>query len=103
MAASTASVCQPRLRSAVRAEAARTASVDTTRPANDRVQNGATWRRSERCDWSNQTQRRLSSKDGTVPTAVATTLASAAFTPKSPTRTPSTVRLVSVAIPDTPA
>jgi hypothetical protein len=85
----------------VRAETARTVSVESTRPAKDRVQKGVTWRSTDRCDWSNHTQRRLSSKDGTVPTAVATTLASTASTPHSPTSTPSTVRLVTVEMPDT--
>ena len=101
MAASTASVCQPRLRSMVRAETARTVRVEITRPAKDNVQNGATWRSTDRCDRSNQTQRRFSSNDGTVPTAVASTLASTASTPKKPTRTASTVRLVTVEMPDT--
>jgi hypothetical protein len=101
LAASTASVCQPRLRSIVRAETARTARVETTRPAKDSAQNGVTCRSSARWDRSNQTQRRLSSKDGAVPTAVATTLARTAWTPKRPTRTPRTVRLVTVATPDT--
>ena len=85
----------------VRADTARTVNVESTSPANESVQKGVTWRSTERCDWSNQTQRRLSSNDGTVPTAVATTLASTALTPKSPTRTPSTVRLVTVLIPET--
>jgi hypothetical protein len=101
LAPSTASVCQPRLRSIVRAETARTAKVETTRPARDNEQNGVTCRSSARGDWSNQTQRRLSSKDGTVPTAVATTLARAALTPTRPTSTPRTVRLVTVATPET--
>jgi len=43
----------------------------------------------------------LSSKDGTVPTAVASTLASTASTPNKPTSTPRIVRLVTVEIPDT--
>ena len=85
----------------VRAETARTVNVESTSPAKERVQKGVTWRSTERCDWSNQTQRRLSSNDGTVPTAVAATLARTALTPKSPTRTPSTVKLVAVLIPDT--
>ena len=46
----------------MRADTARTVSVESTRPAKESVQNGVTWRRTERCDWSNQTQRRLSSK-----------------------------------------
>jgi hypothetical protein len=100
-AASTANVCQPRLRSIVRAETERTVSVESTSPAKDKVQNGVTWRSTDRCDWSNQTQRRLSSKEGTVPTAVASTLATTASTPNRPTRTPSTVRLVTVDMPDT--
>jgi hypothetical protein len=101
LAASTANVCHPRLTSAVRADTARTVNVESTRPAKDSVQNGATWRRTDRCDWSNQTQRRLSSNDGTVPTAVASTLATTASTPNSPTRTPRTVRLVTVEMPET--
>jgi hypothetical protein len=40
LAASTAKVCQPRLRSIVRAETTRTVSVEITRPAKDSVQNG---------------------------------------------------------------
>ena len=101
LAASTASVCQPRLRSTVRADTNRTASDEITRPAKDSVQNGVTWRRTDRCDWSNQTQRRFSSKEGTVPTAVASTLARTASTPKTPTSTPRMVRLVAVEMPDT--
>jgi hypothetical protein len=101
LATSTATVCQPRLRSTVRAEAARTAKVESTRPAKDNVQNGVTWRSTDRWEWSHQTQRRFSSKDGTVPTAVASTLASTASTPRRPTRRASTVRLVTVETPDT--
>jgi hypothetical protein len=101
LAASTAKVCQPRPRSTVRADTARTVSVEITRPAKESVQNGVIWRSTERCEWSNQTQRRFSSKEGTVPTAVASALATTAFTPKMPTRTPRTVRLVTVETPDT--
>jgi hypothetical protein len=50
LATSTASVCQPRLRSTVRAETKRTVSVESTRPAKDSVQNGVTWPSSERCE-----------------------------------------------------
>ncbi len=85
----------------MRADTTRTVSVEITRPANESVQNGVIWRRTDRCEWSNQTQRRFSSKDGTVPTAVASTLATTASTPKMPTRTPRTVRLVTVEMPDT--
>jgi hypothetical protein len=101
LAASTAKVCQPRLRSTVRADTARTVNVESTSPAKERAQKGVTWRSTERCVWSNQTQRRLSSNDGAVPTAVAATLATTALTPKNPTRTPSTVRLVTVLMPET--
>ena len=85
----------------MRADTARTVNVESTSPAKESAQKGVTWRSTERCVCSNQTQRRLSSNEGAVPTAVATTLATTALTPKSPTRTPSTVRLVTVLIPDT--
>ena len=80
----------------MRADTARTVSVESTRPAKDSVQKGVTWRSTDRCEWSNQTQRRFSSNEGTVPDRVASTLANTALTPKSPTRTPSTIRLVTV-------
>jgi hypothetical protein len=85
----------------VRAETARTVSVESTRPAKDRVQKGVTWRSTDRCDWSNHTQRRLSSKDGTVPTAVAMTLAHSAGNDRTPTRSPRIDRPVMVEIADT--
>jgi hypothetical protein len=85
----------------VRADTARTVRVESTRPAKDSMQIGVICRRTDRCDWSNHTQRRLSSNDGIVPTAVATTLATTASTPKRPTRTPRTVRLVTVEMPET--
>ena len=101
MASSTASVWAPRLHPAVWVAATRTATVDTDRPANDRVVNGTTWAVVGRRSPRPQTQRRLSSKDGTVPTVVATTLATTAATPNTPTSTPSTARLVPVDTPET--
>ncbi|HLN17685.1 MAG TPA: hypothetical protein VK277_13155 [Acidimicrobiales bacterium] len=64
---------------------------------------GTTWRRSDAGPRRRQTNRRLSSKDGTVPTAVATRFAHSASKPTTPTSNPSVVRLVSVETTDTAA
>ena len=75
--------------------------MDSARPANDSTQNGPTSPRSERVPVLRQTHRRLSSNDGTVPTAVAITLARPAGIALAVTRTPSTVMLVTVATIET--
>jgi len=85
----------------VRAEAAATATVDTTSPEADSATKGSTWRATDRGPVARHTHRRLSSKDGTVPTAVATTLAAVAGVPTSPTSTARVTRLVDVATSDT--
>src|SRR5438270_23210 len=88
---------------AAHAAAPPTASVLRHSPARERTQKGITSATIERSPLFPHTQRRLSSKEGTVPTATATTLAQEA--PRTPvaTRNPSTVRLVAVATPDTAA
>jgi hypothetical protein len=80
-----------------------TATVDTSSPAKDRAEKGTIWPISDRRSRRAQTHRRLSSKDGTVPTAVASTLADTAGMPTSPTRMNRTIRLIVVATADTPA
>ena len=81
--------------------AASTATVESNSPANDNAQNGTISAATERSPVLCHTHRRLSSNDGTVPTAVATTLAHAGDAVRVATSTPSTVRLVTVAIPET--
>ena len=78
-----------------------TNTVDRPRPANDIATNGTTWRETERSPVSPQTHRRFSSNEGTVPIAVATTLAQPAGRVLVATNSPSTARLVVVAIADT--
>src|SRR5438445_822077 len=73
------------------------------RPVNDRAQKGATSARSDLGPRLRQTQRRLSSKEGTVPTPVAMTLAQPAVAVSVATSTPRTVRLVAVEMADTVA
>ena len=85
----------------VRADTAPTATVETTSPVKERVQKGTIWPSSERRPPLLHTQRRLSSKDGTVPTAVATTFDQVAGIPARPTRTPSVTRLEVVDTTDT--
>ena len=102
LAASTATVWTAWLRSAVWADARPTATDDTARPVNDSVQKGTTCPATERRPVTPHTHRRLSSNDGTVPTAVATTLATTAGVPTRPTSTPRTTRLVTVDTSDTP-
>jgi hypothetical protein len=101
LAASTASVRGPSPQPAVRAAASFTARLETTRPVKERATNGRTWRpQARRPAWA-QTQRRLSSNEGTVPTAVAATLAAPPREWRTPTTTPSTARLVAVETPET--
>jgi hypothetical protein len=86
------------------AEAARcTVRLESPSPAKDRAVNGTTWRARERLDRHRQTQRRFSSKDGTVPMAVATRLANNAPRPSTATPKARVMRLVAVAMADTPA
>lgn len=73
MATSTAAVCTSRPEPRVAAPASRTAIVETTRPARESAQYGTAWRMSAPGPRRPHTQRRLSSKEGTVPTAVAMT------------------------------
>ncbi len=80
-----------------------TAKVERARPENDRAQNGPTSAHSERRPDLPQTQRRLSSKEGTVPTAVAMTLAQPAVVVPVATSTPRMVRLTEVAMAETAA
>jgi hypothetical protein len=81
----------------------RTVKVERARPANDIAVKGMTSPSREGSPLLLHTQRRLSSKDGTVPTAVATTFAHPAARPSTPTRSPNTVRLVAVATTETEA
>ena len=81
--------------------AAPTARVDSANPANDRMQNGPISASTERRPRLPQTQRRLSSNEGKVPTAVAMTLAHVAGAARVATSVPSTVRLTVVAMTDT--
>ena len=98
----TATVCQPGSRSMVLAAEAADREGREHQACEERArQKGVTWRRTDRWERSHQTHRRFSSKDGTVPTAVATTLATTASTPRRPTSIPRMVRLVAVATPDT--
>ena len=103
LAASTATRCQRGAQPAVCAAASPTAAVESARPASASAANGTTWASRARRPVTDQTQRRLSSNDGTVPTAVATTLAAAAPTPTTPTSRPNVTRLVVVATPETAA
>lgn len=80
-----------------------TASVDTPSDRNDRAQKGATSPATERRPPLPHTHLRFNSKDGTVPTAVATTLAQPAVAAPVPIRTTSTVRPTVVEMADTPA
>jgi hypothetical protein len=80
-----------------------TAALDRPRPAKDRAQKGTTWARTERGPAVAQTQRRLSSNEGTVPNAVAATLANTGARPSGPARRPSTSRLTEVETADTDA
>ena len=80
-----------------------TASVERARPANESVQNGPISASSERRPVRPQTQRRFSSNDGTVPTAVATTLAHPAASVAVATRPPSTHMLTPVEMTETVA
>lgn len=91
-----AQLCRP-------AALAATAAVDRTRVTAERAVKGPTSRRTERGPERPQTQRRLSSKEGTVPTAVATTLAHAADMAPVATSSPKTIRLTAVEMADTPA
>lgn len=102
-ASSTATVCSRRPSVAVAAETNRTASVDSTSPSNDSEQNGTSCPKVGRRPPWDHTQRRFSSKDGTVPAAVATTFAHIAGKESTPTSTPSTVTLVRVETTDTEA
>lgn len=102
MADSTARTWAPVLHPAVMVAAACTVRVERARPANDSPQKGTTWPASERRPQNDQTHRRFSSNDGTVPMAVAARLAAMAGVAKTPTRTPRTVRLVAVEIAETP-
>ena len=54
-----------------------TTTVDRIMPARVRPTNGAIWRRNDGLPLTPQTHRRFSSNDGTIPAAVATTLAGA--------------------------
>lgn len=94
-------VCAARDQFAVAPAATCTASVESTSPLNESTQNGTTSAASERRPRRPQTQRRFSSNDGTVPTAVASTLDHAAGAANPPTSTPSTTRLVVVETIDT--
>jgi hypothetical protein len=80
-----------------------TASVDRARPANESTQNGSTSAPNDRRPDLPHTHRRFSSKDGTVPTAVATTLAQPSGIDPVATSAPSTVRLTVVEISETVA
>ena len=86
---------------AAHAAARLTARVESASPVNESIQNGTTSACTERRPVRRQTQRRLSSNDGTVPTAVAMTLATPAGIAVVLTSTPSTVRLVAVATSET--
>lgn len=94
-------MCAARDQVAVAPAATCTASVDSTSPPNESTQNGTTSEASDRRPRRPHTQRRFSSNDGTVPTAVATTLDHAAGAANPPTSTPSTTRLVVVDTSDT--
>ena len=78
-----------------------TVSVDRARPVNDSTQNGTTCPPIELRPCWRQTHRRFSSNDGTVPIAVATTLAQPGAIVRVDTSRPSTTRLVVVATIDT--
>jgi hypothetical protein len=80
-----------------------TAKVDSPRPTKESVQNGPISADRDRRPCLRQTQRRFSSNDGTVPTAVAITLAHPGVTVLRATRTARTVRLMLVEMADTPA
>jgi hypothetical protein len=100
-ASSTAPVCAARDQVEVAPAATWTAKVESTSPLNDRTQNGTTSAATDRRPRRPHTQRRFSSNDGTVPTAVATTLDHPAGAANPPTSTPSTTRLVVVDTSDT--
>ena len=76
-------------------------SVESASPVNDRTQNGSSSAFIDRRPVRRHTHRRFNSNDGNVPTAVAMTLAMPAGMAVVLTSTPSTVRLVVVAISDT--
>jgi hypothetical protein len=103
LASSTAEVCSRRDDVAVAAPAKCTATLDTNRPVKARAQKGTTWRTNDGRPARDQTQRRLSSNEGTVPTAVATKFDSTPGIPASPTNAPRTERLVAVEIAETEA
>lgn len=103
MAISTAAVWSSRPDDVVAWPAKCTATLEMRSPANDSAENGTTCLPIETFPPRDQTQRRLSSNDGRVPTAVATRLDSTLVRAKAPTKTPSTVRLVAVEITDTEA
>ena len=74
LALSTAAVCTRWLEATVQSEAKWTAIDEAASPVKDSAQNGTTCRSVGLLPPSAHTQRRFSSKDGMVPTAVATTL-----------------------------
>src|SRR5438105_11482906 len=105
LATSTARVRLKRLHPAASAHAAviRTASVERERPAKERMQKGTISAAIERRPDLPHTQRRLSSKEGMVPTAVAAALAQPAGRRATPTRTPSRLSPTAVDMAETPA
>lgn len=83
--------------------AALTATVERPRATNESKQKGPISAASDREPTLPQTQRRLSSKDGTMPTEVAMTLAQPAVVALVATRTPRMVMLMEVEMADTVA
>jgi hypothetical protein len=70
--------------------------LDAISPRNESVQYGRACRRRERGLLCDHTHRRFSSKDGTVPIAVAMTFDQTAEKPHTPTRMPSIDKEVAV-------
>jgi hypothetical protein len=105
LAASTAIVrpVVPSWALVAQAAARLTASVDKPSPAKESAQNGPISASTDRWPVRPQTQRRFSSNDGTVPSAVAVTLAQAALMAPVATSTPSTERLAVVEMAETVA
>ena len=75
--------------------------VETTKPVNESAAYGTACRRMDRRPACAQTHRLLSSKEGIVPIAVATTFDQVAGQASTPTSTPSTLRAVTVEMADT--